>query len=150
MDFMIPNFCKDKDLAVYKDHRFLNWRFFERPDVKYECYLSTAGSNIKGYVVMKLFHDTITNKKKAHIVDMHYIDRESFDNLIVNAFRFARGCDELNTWVFEDSHYHKELARYGFQLKESSPFIVYIHETMKPQCGRAENWFFSLGDNDVF
>ena len=138
------------NFMVLKDHNFLNWRYVDRPDKRYSIYVLEERQEIFGYVVLKYFNDN--GYKKAHILDICATNYDSFSELILTAELFASElqCDELNCWQIQNSIYKDWFFKNGFsETSQGNVLIIYsnMDERKDPD---PENWWFCLGDNDVF
>jgi len=134
------------DFVNLKDHRVLNWRYKERPDVDYQCF-ETGSPNLEGFIVLKRFQDK--EIRKVHIVDFLAANEKAADALIRVAESFSKGSDLLNLWMPPTSPYAEIFFRREFvPSDERSPMILKCRGTAAlPPI--ASPWVV-LGDNDVY
>lgn len=145
MGRLLCQIAEQSNFMVIKDYRFLNWRY-HRPDKTYRLFVFERGDDVDGYMALKYFDER--GYKKTHILDIGAGNREAFDDLILAAESCARGRDVLNCWQIENSIYRDWFAYNGFvETEESNPLILFAssHQDIKPI-----NWWFCLGDNDVY
>jgi len=134
------------DLVSVKDHRILNWRYFERPAAEYHCFAFRDG-RLRGFVVLKRFSEG--SIRKAHIVDFLALTEDAADELISTAEHFAEGSALLNLWMPLGSHHEAVFFRRGFEpTSERQPVIIRSHQG-GPIPQFTAPWL-TLGDNDVY
>lgn len=147
-DSLLSKFYDRARFSILKTHDFLNWRYFDRPDVEYHAYAYRSGHSLAGFVVLKYFKEN--GYRKAHILDIYFLSQDVFVALINAAKNFsAQGdCNELNCWQTRHSPYLQWFYRNGFEPTSCS-------QALKSNLGRIENlpnqdWWFMLGDYDVY
>jgi GNAT superfamily N-acetyltransferase len=134
------------DFLSLKDHKILNWRYRQRPDVQYDCF-ETGRSRLEGFVVLKKFESQ--GIRKAHIVDFLALNEEAADTLISAAEDFSEGSDLLNLLMPPGSPYEGMFLNRGFKLtKERAPLIFKRFGITEPP--RFSRPWIVLGDNDVY
>ncbi len=148
VDELIGHVAKHTNFMVSKDHCFLNWRYGQRPDKKYRLFIFEDANSVAGYMILKYFDDN--GYKKTHILDIMACSEEAFDDLILTAERCALGRDELNCWQVLPSIYKKHFAANGFVPTGRKNLLIahtnYGHD-LEPE---PSDWWFVLGDNDVY
>jgi hypothetical protein len=134
------------DLISVKDHRILNWRYFQRPGVRYECF-AVRKTTIEGFIVLKKFSGGL--EEKSHIVDFLAVTDRAAQELISKAEQFAEGTSVLNLWMMPGSRYEALFESRGFEASgESQPVILRPHGGGEIPAVSAP-WLV-LGDNDVY
>lgn len=145
---LLAQHAQKANLAVAKDYQFLNWRYPKRPDKKYRLFVFEDGGSVEGYVALKYFDDN--GYKKMHIVDIVASSEAAFDDLLLAAESCASSCDEINCWQVSHSICEKLFAHNGFVATARKDILI-MHtnfgENMVPE---PLNWWFALGDNDVY
>ena len=53
-DVLWQHTCADYPVMVVRDQRYLNWRFVERPDARYTVLVAARGSELVGYLVLRV------------------------------------------------------------------------------------------------
>lgn len=149
IDGLISEVSGSVNFMVMKDHKFLNWRYLLRPDKKYRLFIFERNGDVDGYMVIKHFDDP-SGYKKTHILDILVRTKEAFDDLILAAEHCSIGRNELNCWRIDHNVFEKYFADNGFVEKEDKDVLI-AHtnygERIEP---KPINWWFALGDNDVY
>ena len=149
VDNLIQEISKHVNFMVIKEHKYLNWRYPQRTDKSYKLFIFERNEDIDGYMVLKHF-DAPDGYKKTHIADIMVRSKEAFDDLILAAEHYTIGRDELNCWQTKYSIYEEYFDDNGFiETKNKDVLIVHINygEKVEP---KPSNWWFALGDNDVY
>ncbi len=134
------------DLLSVKDHRILNWRYFERPGVSYQCF-AVRNATIEGLIVLKRFSSG--SEEKSHIVDFLAVTDRAAQELISVAQQFAAGTTVLNLWMPPGSQYEAIFRDRGFvSTGERQPVILRPHDGGEIPVISVP-WLV-LGDNDVY
>ena len=135
--------------GIVKDHKFLNWRYFDRPDKEYHTYAYRHKDEILGFITLKYFVDD-NGYKKAHILDIYFVNRDAFIVLVnlAKAFSIAGNCHELDCWQPKQSPYLDWFYRHQFEPSNHK-------NTLKSNIGPVkhlphQDWWIMLGDYDVY
>lgn len=148
VDKVLHQVAEQANFMVFKDHRFLNWRYRQRPDKSYRLFVFENRGNIDGYMVLKYFDDN--DYKKTHILDIMACSEEAFDDLILAAEQCALERDELNCWQIKHSICGRLFTNNGFtETGEKNPLILHTNYGQEIEL-EPSNWWFALGDNDVY
>ena len=133
--------------AIVKDYKFLNWRYFDRPDKEYQVYAYKDADTVLGFIVLKYFEKD--DYRKTHILDIYAINQDIFDDLITTAktFTHIRNCNEINCWQIDNSIYADWFHKRGFELSTNRNVLI-IRDNLNKI--KKNNWLFMLGDNDVY
>ena len=147
-DPMLERLGQELALGFIKDHNYLNWRYFERPDRSYKVFAVFGEEGPRGFVVISQFDDGIY--KKTHIVDIVAEDDNAFAQLVKSAEMVAMDSHELNTWQIKNSVYQDRFARLGFVSTLNKSLLIsklLVDSIRYPTGGK---WWMVLGDNDVY
>jgi len=136
------------NFMVFKDSNFLNWRYVHRPDGDYQIYTTMNGNDISGWIVISNYDEG--KYLKTHIVDMDAVDYQAFKELINCAESVAKERHELNCWQVDNSMYHDWFKREGFVSTTEKNILMKIVLKENIEKFTPSNWWFSLGDNDVY
>ena len=134
------------DFLNMKDHKVLNWRYRQRPDVQYHCFEAGSG-RIEGFIVLKKFEGQ--GIRKVHIVDFLALNEEAADTLLSAAENFSKGSDLLNLLMPPASPYEAMLLKRGFKPTEERAPIIFKRLGIAEPPRFSSPWMV-LGDNDVY
>lgn len=137
--------AKRSNFILNKDNDFLNWRYFQNPDNKYFVYASFVDNKPVGWIVIKQFNDC--GYLKTHILDVSALDFNVFKNLINQAECLAIGRHELNAWQIDNSMYFNWFKKLGFVPTLNKNILMIFGSSKKII---KSDWWFTLGDNDVY
>jgi len=134
------------DFFNLKDHKVLNWRYSQRPDVEYHCF-EMRRRKLEGFIVMKKFQ--AQRIRKTHIVDFLALSDKATNTLISVAERYAAGTNLLNLLMPTKSPYEEIFLKHGFKPTDDRAPLIF------KRLGHTEAPHFSspwivLGDNDVY
>lgn len=145
---VIHEIAGQANFIVMKDHRFLNWRYRQRPDKNYMLFIFENKGDVEGYMVVEYFDDN--GYKKTHILDILACREEAFNDLILAAERCAIGRDELNCWQTRNSIYERLFANNGFSDTGDRNVLIFHSNYGQEKQPEPSSWWFPLGDNDVY
>lgn len=149
-DLLLSTSIDKMKFAVFKDHRFLNWRYFDRPDQEYHVYAYQDENTVLDFIVLKYFEEN--GYKKAHILDIYAINEYVFNDLlnVAKSFAFTRNCQELNCWQIRNSPYAPWFYKRGFELSANKYALMLSNNFGVKEVLISQDWWFALGDNDVY
>ena len=134
------------DFLNLKDHKILNWRYRQRPDVEYHCFKAGRRS-LEGFIVLKKFEGQ--GIRKTHIVDFLALSEDAADALISTAENFSEESDLLNLLMPPEGPYMEIFLKSGFKpAEERAPIIFQRLGSSEP--ARFSRPWIVLGDNDVY
>lgn len=143
-NLQLQKFASKYNFYIEKDSQYLNWRFINRPNVKYLIFKSLSFSS---YVILKHFkHDS---QNKFHIVDFGYENESDFIDLIQLAVTLAyeQKAKFLNLWCYNKLE-QDILKQNGFYENGFNRLI--LHSNINFLQSNINNWHITLGDNDVY
>ncbi len=140
-----------KQYKVYlqRNLKFLNWRYFERPDYKYKVFVVKNNKKLLGYFVLKIYReDKII---RGHIIDCFYDKRSNIFGEIVNfceKYFIKKKCNEMTMWLQGDDKANKILKRMHFSILSKRPMICKFLDFDKSKKKYLNNkyWYFTMGD----
>tara|TARA_Y100000310_G_scaffold336935_1_gene422753 strand:+ start:883 stop:1815 length:933 start_codon:yes stop_codon:yes gene_type:complete len=142
-DEMIRAVHERYDFYIEKDHKYLNWRFNQRPGEEYEFFMLKDGT---GYVITKKYH----KEEKLHIVDYGCTPRSFSDILnFVEDKAFREDFSKINFWMTsaEDS---VTCRIHGFNRSEDENRFILHSRQFDFSKEKMHNYHIVLGDNDVY
>ena len=145
----------DYPVMVVRDQRYLNWRFVERPDASYTVFVATRGSDLLGYLVLRVAEHM--EMRWGHLVDFLVQDRSAaLLALLVDAgIEHLRGQEVAAISCRATMSPYREVIRsrgfYPFPWGPQAYFYMRV-ELPDPalQAFRDERqWFITMGDGDL-
>jgi GNAT superfamily N-acetyltransferase len=140
------------DIAVVRNKTYLNWRYLMRPDWLYYPFGYYEDSQLKGYVVLKIFRED--RVKRGHIVDIfsNSQDRHTLDCLISESLAFfsQQKVDEATVWIWGNPLIEHLLEDKGFLKKPADiPLLLRIHKNhpLPDRMKDNSHWYFAMGDS---
>jgi len=149
---------RDYTIIVIRDKKYLNWRYFKKPNVKYTVLLAEKNGEILGYIVLRSRNEK--NLRVGYIVDVFTsLDKEIvIQSLISQAIEHFRkeNADLIICWMSKNSSsacvYHKILRYNGFIrfFTRSYPLIARVisSKLSRTFVGDSKKWYFTMGDSD--
>lgn len=140
---------KQHKVYLQRNLKFLNWRYFERPDYKYKVFVVKKNKKILGYFVLKIYReDKII---RGHIIDCFYDKNSNVFGKIVNFcenYFLKKKCNEISMWLQGDDKANKILKRMHFTILSKRPMICKFLDVDKSKKKYLNNkyWFFTMGD----
>lgn len=137
-------------VALIRDANYLNWRYLERPESKYEIFEATKKDKILGFILGRAInHDSW---KEGYIVDFLTTSASIFGALleeILWKFR-EEGVDIVYTWSLRSSKFRGNLLDKGF--REGTTDIVLttkiLADKLPVSTSNPRNWLVTRGDCD--
>ncbi len=140
-------------VKTHKTVDYLNWRYFKNPYFKYTVFEFKHENNFF-FSVVKLYA-TSNFENEIDIVEFIFPDnKEAIHDLIhhILAFYSEHKIVKVNIWLPLNDLRHLTLEKIGF--KNDLPITYMGVRAFSPQfseyLGKCGNWFFSMGDSDVF
>jgi GNAT superfamily N-acetyltransferase len=159
-DDRIDDFWKkvssDYNIIVARNKKYLNWRYFRKPNVKYTVLLAEKNSEILGYIVLRSISQE--NLRLGYIVDIlaSLDEKVVIQSLILKSIEHFRKenvdsifCSMLNNNLAAGTYYN--ILRYnGFIPVSSNPLIARVNspELSKKSVGDSTKWYITIGDSD--
>ncbi len=146
--------CADYPVMVVRDQRYLNWRFVERPDADYTILVATAGSELVGYVVLRVA-DQPTGRF-GYLVDF-LADRRSPALLPLLVDASLAHCQQEGVAAVSChavGSVNRTIRSCGFYpFRWGAPTYLYTRvEVSDPALDvfhDLSNWFVTMGDGDL-
>lgn len=143
-------------IGIIRDSKYLNWRYSDKPNGKYQKFLVYRNNMLVGYFVLKFLH--LSKLKLGVIVDMLCVNEMDIVKAIILKNRElclkhgAYFCAVLKTKLYENT-----LRQLGFRVLPSriSPkgYTLIIrtnkHITEINRLTNIDNWYLTFGDWDV-
>lgn len=143
----------DLPMAIRRDSTYLNWRYADCPTSEYSIFALTDGAdeyramwilkkNWAGHPILAVY-DLLTDRK----------DEDALRAALAHITDHARGQEQkrIEVWFPPWSEQHATTLGNGF-VAEESPFNLCIknYEPTLEIDWVKENWYYSIGDTDIF
>ena len=127
---------------------YLNWRYLDNPLGDHDVFIVEEDEMIRGYIVVRREDETAT------VTDFMAEPESSVtDALLSRTIDSVRGTSirTLSVPVLQNSALVPTLEGWGFQPRESRPFVVSTQHggPLDGTVNRAANWYHTDGDRDV-
>lgn len=141
---------RDYPIIVKADAKYLQWKFFERPDLTYTVFKASRGRDLAGYIVLR--SDERAGVKTGFIVDIltRRDDVAAIEALIGEALSWSRReqVHLVSTQKFFVPTYREVMRRRGFLTKPSRRvrrIILTVNNDRIPRdvLTHPENWFIT-------
>lgn len=141
-------------IATVRDARHLNWRYADRPDVRYRLLVARGvmGTSLQGITVLRL--DSL-GQGVGYLMDwlVPLSAKAAADQLLKRSFEEAElaGLKELHAWLPPSSPWHRYLLDRGFRAVDAEYFFV--ARTYTPELPLEfvdPRWYYTMGDSDIY
>jgi GNAT superfamily N-acetyltransferase len=139
-------------MIVIRDKKYLNWRYFEKPNVKYTVLLAEKNERILGYIVLRS-----RNEKKlrlGYIVDLFASSDKKviIQALVLKAIKHFReqNVDIIICMMLKNSPFYRILRYNGFISVRSNKFIARVNSSERSETSFKDQtkWYITMGDSD--
>jgi hypothetical protein len=129
-------------IHVHRRAEYLNWRFLDHPQSRFEILTARKGKDLKGYMIFQ------ADGADGRIIDLFADDPAEFRRgLVAGAVEIlrARGCEIVSLPISAGHPWRKDLTALGFRPRESQPMV-----TMHNPAGANDKkpWLFLEGDRE--
>ena len=139
-------------ISLWKDSEYLNWRYINRPNVKYKILAVEDEGDVYGFTVLRCIE---SEYRIGYIVDLLFLPgKESYtSHLIASAIDHLRedGASVAICPVFKHNPCYRLLKNRGFIHRGQSGMwtISKRVEMSTPDITDAGNWYLMHGDSDL-
>lgn len=129
-------------IHVHRSAKYLNWRFLDHPQSRFEVLTARKGKDLKGYAIFQ------TDGGDGRIVDLFADDpAEIRRGLVAGAVEIlrARGCEIVSLPISATHLWRKELKGLGFRPREAQPVVTMHSPAAAPE---KSPWLFLEGDRE--
>jgi len=131
-------------VRIERDNKFINWRYKKNPVYRYiTCYKPK-----EYFFIFKKYFDAL------HIIDFFWKDNE-FDKLLISTARFLAkrtSCKEVTMWISKKHPLMKLLDKKSIAKVKQMQYlhVITYNESISPIMMDFDNWYYTMGDSDVF
>lgn len=142
-------------IAIKRDSKYLNWRYFQKPLGKYVVLIAERDEEVIGFICL-LIAD-VKGQKVGYIADFLTLPDEetTLNTLLDEGIRYCKRqkVDAIGCWLLGNNRYLRVLKRNAF-FKAASGMRLMARinreemEKYRPILENASNWYITLGDAD--
>ena len=131
-------------VRIERDNKFINWRYKKNPVYRYmTCYKPK-----EYFFIFKKYFDAL------HIIDFFWKDNE-FDKLLISTARHLAkrtSCKEVTMWISKKHPLMKLLDKKSIAKVKQMQYlhVITYNESISPIMMDFDNWYYTMGDSDVF
>jgi Acetyltransferase (GNAT) domain len=143
------------EVGVLRDIEYLKWRYLECPTIKYDIFSVRSDKNLY-FLVLKIFKSfDYPTKYEIDLVEFFMpVDAGLVLRALQAILAHYRAYDvvKINAWIPLGDDRHGVLEKIGFSYDKPLTYMG-IKSLGNPDLGTYidfRNWYFSMGDSDVF
>jgi hypothetical protein len=150
-DDLLAIIINNYKIITSRDSNYLNWRFVDNPENKYQILAYIDDDKILGYTVIKIYNNN--SVLIGDIVDIIAINELVLRQLVKYSFKVFQSKNVLsvNTWfcdnklinIFNEFNFKKNGLYFHFIVKNNS-------EKEKDGLMDFNNWYLTMSDIDIF
>lgn len=149
------NFKDDLPIYLNRTRRYLNWRFVEKPGLKYQKFeiLDKSGELIS-YFVIKYFQSE--GRTILHLLDFLFPhDEEVYKAVLNHLIKISKeqNITTISMFLSRNNSLSAFLRNFQFEYTNSNRFYIVHNNTNildENKLFEEKNHFFTMGDSDVF
>jgi len=145
----------DLPIMLNRTNSYLNWRYLHKIGYFYYCLeIKDNRDKLKGFFILKIYNDL--NEKILHIIDFILPkNNEIYQKVINYVIKFAveKNAKKITLILNEKLKFFDFLKNNNFNPQERY-FIPIVHinnnSVEKNKMNDLNNYYFTMGDNDIF
>jgi GNAT superfamily N-acetyltransferase len=140
-------------IMIVKDCKYLNWRYFAKPNAHYHVIVARIGGDIQGYAVLSKSKSQSGTRDIGYILDILSISKSALFGLVnaSNAYLSKQSVDSVRCWTQQNQAEYQVLKKCGFLTIPSlrRRLIACVNSNELLQTYReAGDWYVDAGDSD--
>jgi GNAT superfamily N-acetyltransferase len=144
-----------RKIAVKRDSKYLNWRYFRKPHGKYVVLVAKKDGEVVGFMCILMI--TRNERRTGCIADFLTLpdDVATANVLLQEGIKYCkkRKADVVGCWLLGNNEYLKVLKHNGFlSAAYGRRLIARINtdemQKYRPILEKVSNWYITLGDAD--
>lgn len=146
-DYSIINYLAD--FQIFRDAKYLKWRYYDHPVYNYENYVIRENQKVISYCVIKKYLNSVD------IVDCYFGNSTHVKPLLskVIEWAFNNKLTTINCWMPIHSENYAIFERIGFT--NTTPITYFGAKLLDTNLTESKvslysNWFIQMGDSDVY
>ena len=138
-------------VKVKRSAAYLNWRYTEKPSVIYKKFFGQI-EHVNYLAVTKIYPSNKPDVWDLNIVELYLDDYKIFKQLITSIGNlYNLNFDRVIIWKNLYNRDHIQLEKIGYVLTHPQTYLsARVHADLDHQFREMKNWYFSIGDSDVF
>jgi hypothetical protein len=132
--------------CVERSAEYLNWRYLDHPQQKYEILAARRQGRLEGYLTL------CQESAVATVVDWFGREPAEVRNDLIRGMIVllkTRQCESVQAAVLESHRYRADLQSLGFRPRESSSVVFFGAAVQRPKSkGENGNWLLMDGDRE--
>lgn len=151
---------KEITIGVIRDRKYLNWRYFQKPEEKYDVFTIKNNEKLKGYIILKM--EERFNLKIGLIMDIltdpsHLSYQNHLIEYVISYFK-KKKVDIISVIMFPHWRYYNSLKKKRFikLFKTFFPEKIYFGARINNNndvdiqlIKNPRNWYITWGDTDI-
>lgn len=144
------------NVGVVRSSKYLNWRYFMRPNADYKAFLVKDDNQIEGYIILSV--RKLEYGKEGYILDALASTQSICRQLLHLAIEYfsRREVDIIKCWMLKDHFWHKILKENGFipnffNPRQQTRLVaqIYSPKLLEFYKNASKKWYITYGDWDV-
>lgn len=145
----------DAFIMLNRTGAYLNWRYLHKKGYEYSCFeILNMKRNLVGFFILKIYKDE--QSKILHVIDFILPKNKAAYQKVLNytiKFALEQKANIITLIVNEKLKFFKFLKSNGFKGQERH-FIPIVHVNNNSvdinQMNNIHDYYFTMGDNDIF
>lgn len=137
------DYQKDYPVKMAKNKSFFQWRYINNPN---NDYIILEDSSKLAFMVIKIFNTEIDIVEWA--IPNDFSQAKNAINSILHLFP-DKNLSKINLWLPLNDNRHLDLEKIGFHYSEPITYLGFTQLSNKVK-EVSTNWFFQMGDSDVY
>lgn len=135
---------------VCRDSSYIHWRYFSNPIERYRLIVYMEDNEIRGYAIFKRYQEEL------QVVDLLFgkKDAEIGEKLILFIIAQALNTNAISVslWLNITHPLHHALERMGFRPEGPVTYMggLVLNSQFDAELTDFRNWYYTMGDSDVF
>src|SRR5260370_17640387 len=133
-------------IGVDRTAEYLNWRYLDQPQEKYEILAARRKGQLEGYVAFR------QEGSRASVVDWFGQEPAELRKDLIRemiALVKPRGCESVQACVLASHSFLSDLRSLGFLPRESSPVVFLGPSGKQPDSSEKPSWLVIDGDREA-
>lgn len=136
-------YTKMYNVKLNRTAMFFNWRYCQNPSNQYHIFEFYEDEKLIAFAVCKSF-----NKQEIDIVELIYpASFEMLKSLFQNIKHYFREAFQINCWLPLKDEKHILMEKIGFV--NQAPITYMGYRNLGAELG-VNNWYYSMGDSDIY